>query len=320
MKRKTFIVYYVLTFLLLGLIPLGAILFNNGSMDFDQAALRATEKTGYVWTSNLIVVFRLILSEPILIFLVLGSAVPALAALVALIFKDGKGKWRRFWGRLHPFRNINLVKGLKLYAEIFVLLILGLFVTFYVRQWTGGNYEWSDNTIGLHLIPSILIIAFLDQGAIFEELGWRGFATPELQERGMNPLKVAILIGICWGLWHLPRDITTGVIERLGLFSYLLLYLPSFLLGTIAVSVIASFYMNKMGGSVIPAIVIHGITNDSIGLSGQASIIEALTPYHQITKAMPFAIIALILLWISGSMLNWQHNDSSDFDKKPYID
>ena len=157
---------------------------------------------------------------------------------------------------------------------------------------------------------AFLTIAFLDQGAIFEELGWRGFATPELQERGMNPLKVAIIIGICWGLWHLPRDITTGVIERLGVLSYLFLYLPSFLLGTISVSIIASFYMNKFEGSVIPAIMIHGITNDAIGFAGKASIMEALTPYHQITKAIPFAIIALILFKISGPILNWNKSMS----------
>ena len=144
---------------------------------------------------------------------------------------------------------------------------------------------------------------FLDQGAVLEELGWRGFATPELQDAGVAPLKVAVIVGICWGLWHLPRDITTGVIERLGLSSYLALYLPSFVLGTISVSVIASYFMNRLGGSVIPAIVVHGITNDAVGLSGTASIVEALTPYHQITKNLPLALIAVVLVIYSGRSL-----------------
>ena len=212
----------------------------------------------------------------------------------------------KFWSRIRPLERNDVSGGLANYLQIFGFLILGLLATYFLRRITGGDYEWSSDFFGYQLITALLISAFLDQGAILEELGWRGFAVPELQEKGMNPLKAAVLIGVCWGLWHLPRDITTGVIDRLGIISYLFLFLPSFLLGTISVSIIASNYMNKMGGSVIPAIVIHGLTNDAVGLSGEASIIEALTPYHQITKAIPFTIIALILWKSSGSMLHWK--------------
>ncbi len=280
--------------------------FNDGSMDFDAIAARASKATGLAWTSNLLVVLRLIAYEPLLLLLLLGSLVPALAAILTLAFSNRERKWSNFFGRLHPAKGVNWRQSLGVYTEIFLLLLFGLLVTFGFRKLTGGHYEWSENLFGWHLIPSILIIAFLDQGAILEELGWRGYATPELQDQGMNPLKVALAIGVCWGLWHVPRDVTTGVIERLGWLPYLLLYLPSFLLGTITVSIIASFYMNKLGGSVIPAIVVHGITNDAIGLSGAASIVEALTPYHQITRAIPFAIMAGILLVRSGSQLCYQ--------------
>lgn len=306
MKYKSFRLFYLLTFLLLGLIPLLALLFNDGSMDFDAIADKASKATGLVWTSNLLVVLRLIAYEPLLLLLLFGSLVPAIAAISTLAFSKKDKKWLDFFGRLHPVRNGKWLPALGVYGEILVLMLLGLLVTFGLRRLTGGDYAWSENLLGWQLIPSILVIAFLDQGAILEELGWRGFATPELQDKGINPLRVALVIGICWGLWHVPRDVTTGVIERLGWVSYILLYLPSFLLGTITVSIIASYYMNKLGGSVVPAIVVHGITNDAIGLSGAASIVEALTPYHQITRAIPFAVIAFMLWRRSGSDLNWQ--------------
>ena len=306
MKHKSFLYYYLLTFLLLGLIPIFALIFNEGSMDFEQASSRATEVTGLEWTSNLLVMIRLVIAEPLLLLIVLGSVVPALAALLVLAFIKRKNKWKEFFGRLNPIKGLKWTHGLKIYGQIFLLLISGLFIVYALRNITGGNYEWPEGMISIKLIPAILVIAFLDQGAVLEELGWRGFATPELQDGGMKPLKVAFVIGVCWGLWHLPRDLTTGVIERLGIISYTFLYLPSFLLGTISVSIIASYYMNKLGGSVIPAIVIHGITNDAIGLSGAASIVDALTPYHQITKAIPYTIIALVLLKYSGPNLNWR--------------
>lgn len=307
MKYKSFRLFYLLTFLLLGLIPLLALLFNDGSMDFDAIADKASKATGLAWTSNLLVVLRLIAYEPLLLLLLFGSLVPAIAAILTIAFSKRDKKWSPFFGRLQPARNGKWLPALGVYGEILVLMLLGLLVTFGLRKLTGGDYRWSEHLWSWQLIPAIFVIAFLDQGAMLEELGWRGFATPELQEKGMNPLRVALLIGICWGLWHLPRDVTTGVIERLGWASYVLLYLPSFLLGTITVSIIASYYMNKLGGSVVPAIVVHGITNDAIGLSGAASIVEALTPYHQFTRAIPFALIAMLLWRRAGSGLNWEN-------------
>jgi hypothetical protein len=270
MRSREFVIFYLLSFLLLGLIPVLSIIFNNGSMDFAVAADNASKVTGLAWTSNLFDVLRLSRVEPILLLTVLGSAVPALAAVCTLLYIGKREQWRLFFSRFLPFRNVNPLTALATYTSIFILLVPCLFIVLAVRHFTGGEYQSGVN-ISLAIIPSILAIAFLDQGALLEELGWRGFAAPQLQNAGVQPLKAAIIIGICWGLWHLPRDITTGVIERLGLLSYIGLFLPSFVLGTIAVSIIAMFFVNRLGGSVIPAIVVHGITNDAIGLSGTAS-------------------------------------------------
>jgi membrane protease YdiL (CAAX protease family) len=36
-----------------------------------------------------------------------------------------------------------------------------------------------------------------------EEIGWRGYALPALATRfGLGP--VSILVGLAWGIWHLP--------------------------------------------------------------------------------------------------------------------
>ncbi len=301
-KTRDLGVFYLLTFLLLGLIPLLSGVFNNGSMDFSSAATRATEATGIEWTSNIVSVFRLSLSEPVLFLTLLGSMAPFLAAVLVLGYLRNNSLWLRFMCRLKPYQNVSLARAAFTYLSIFILLTPMLFITLEIRQATGGNYV-SGSTLTFSLIPALLMIAFLDQGALLEELGWRGFAGPEMQEQGRNPLTVAIVIGLAWGLWHLPRDITTGVIERLGLVSYLFAFLPSFLLGTVSASIIAAYFMNRLGGSVIPAIIVHGISNDALGISGTASIVEALTPYHQITKNGLQALIAIMLVGFAGTTL-----------------
>jgi hypothetical protein len=302
-RLKPIILFGIFSFVLLGLVPLVDLVLAAGGENITEVAARASEKTGLVWTSNLLVVLRMSIAEPALLSLLVGSLVPALAAVLALTFMKQPNRWRSFFGRLNPIRETPVGEALVTYSTIFVILIPTLLVVLYIRQITGGHYVGALTALNPDAVAMIFTLAFLDQGAVLEELGWRGFATPELQRTMLSPLRVALAIGVFWGLWHLPRDLTTGVLERLGPTVYLALYLPSFLLGTISVSVIASYFMNRLGGSVIPAVMIHGITNDSVGISGSASIVEALTPYHQFTKNSGLALVAIAIVIMAGSSL-----------------
>jgi hypothetical protein len=290
--------FYGLSFLLLALIPLCAVLFNGGSMDFGAAAQRASAATGVPWTSNLYHVIQLCLAEPTVWMLLLGSAVPGLAALVVMYWTYDANHWRDLRRRLHPGGGVGVSVQIKNYGLILALLVPALFLSLLLRRATGGDPVFNPELLGWAIVPALLSTALLDQGAVLEELGWRGFAAPALAERGIGALQAAIIIGVAWGLWHVPRDVTTGVIERLGVGTYLLLYLPSFLAGTISVSIIIACFMQRLGGSLIPAIVIHGVTNDAIGISGKAGIVDALTPYYQITGALPLMVVAVFLVLI----------------------
>jgi len=232
----------------------------------------------------------------------LGSLAPTLAAIAILLFLRNRTLWSAFFSRFRLYNNRTFLEAMSTYLSIFAVLIPCLFVIYEIRTFLGVEYSRTVS-INLLLVGPILAVAFLDQGALLEEVGWRGFAGPELQKLLNNPLSAAVLVGVCWGLWHLPRDVTAGVIERLGVFSYLVQFLPAFVLGTVSVSIIACYFMNRLGGSIVAAIVVHGITNDAIGISGNASITDALTPFHQATKNLPFAAIAAGIVFLSGRTL-----------------
>jgi hypothetical protein len=311
---KRFGAYCALTWLLLALVPLLSAAFGT-SMNFAALAERASSTTGVPWTSNLWDVIRLCQAEPGLWLLLLGSTVPSLAALVALALRRNRAEWLTFWKRLRPVGpdSPSLASALASYAILVIGLTACLFAVHGIREFVSpGEYAQAPGLLSWSLLSAIALAALVDQGAVLEEAGWRGYATPLLQQGSLTPLTAAIVVGVAWGLWHVPRDVVSGVIERLGLLTYILLYLPSFTLGTVTVSIVASYFMNRLGGSLLPAIIVHGLANDAMGIAGLATVERALTPDHQLTKAAPFLALALLIMLRSGRQLGLPDKSSPD--------
>jgi len=286
--------FYFLCFAWLGLIPVIDLLAGGGLMDFDRLGQAAAQRTGIAWTSSLAGLVRLAMVEPGLWLLLLGSAAPVLAGLTTMmIWPDRVQALQQWLRRLMPMgASSSLRWTLIAYAGVIILCLLALSGSAALRSGLGVDSLAAPATTGLMaLFPALVLSALLDQGALLEEGGWRGFATPQL-ERCVSPALAALLVGLAWGFWHLPRDVTTGVIERLGALEYALAYLPSFLIGTIAVSLIASWGMMRSGGSLWPAILAHGLANDAFGLAGHVSIVDALTPEHQLMRGVPMLLAA----------------------------
>lgn len=303
---KSFAVYYLLTILLLALVPILSALFGI-SMDFESIATTASKQSGIPWTSSLIDIIRLSLFEPGLWLLIIGSFVPTLAALIVLMWTRDQTGFRRLLRRFNPLgiHRVSITTAVGNYTLLIGGILLCLTVTYWIRAALGESYQRGNLSLSVGLLFTILFAGLFDQGAVLEEPGWRGYATPLLQDGGINPLLAAMMIGLAWSFWHIPRDVVTGLIVGLGPPIYLFLYLPAFTLGTITISIIASLFMNRLGGSLIPAILVHGLANDAFGIAGQATIQQALTPSHQFTKALPFLVFTVLLVIWQGSKLGY---------------
>jgi membrane protease YdiL (CAAX protease family) len=301
---KHIAIFFALTILLLALVPVLSML-TGATMDFDAAAARATEKTGIEQTSNLITVLRLALAEPALWLLVLGSSIPSIAALIICGWtrRPGIKKLLMTFKPIGP--DIAWKQALGAYALLLVLIPLCLMAVYVLRSVIPGGVEYArpEGIFGPGLIVALLTAAFLDQGGVLEELGWRGYAQRVIQSDLASPLTAALVVGVAWGLWHVPRDVVGGVMQRLGLLQYLFMYLPAFVAGTITTSIIAAYFMNRTGGSLLPAVMVHGLINDATGISGIANLNTALTPYHQITQCLPFLILSIAIIALSGRRL-----------------
>ncbi len=65
----------------------------------------------------------------------------------------------------------------------------------------------------LFVVPFFLV----DMITNGEEIGWRGFILPRLQVR-YSFLVSSIILGLIWGLWHLPKNLAAWDPQAYGLF------------------------------------------------------------------------------------------------------
>lgn len=99
----------------------------------------------------------------------------------------------------------------------------------------------------------LLLLYVLVIGGGQEELGWRGFAQPHLQER-YGAFTSAIAIGFVWAAWHAPLFLQPGATQ--GGFNVAL-----YLGGLLAESVILAWLYNSTNGSVLLAGLFHAGNN-----------------------------------------------------------
>jgi len=99
------------------------------------------------------------------------------------------------------------------------------------------------------LFPQAVLIILTASFA--EELGWRGFALPRLQQR-YGPVLGTIILGTLHGLWHLPAFFT-GLLGPFSLSNYV-----SFLIVAIGATFFYTWIFNHTKGSVLLATLTHG--------------------------------------------------------------
>ena len=104
-----------------------------------------------------------------------------------------------------------------------------------------------------------VLVNLVITGPLGEELGWRGFALPRMLKK-WNALVSSLILGVIWGVWHLPAFFAAGTPQS-GLS------LPAFMLGAVVLSVIAAWiYINT--GSLFLTFLMHLAANFSLTVLG----------------------------------------------------
>ena len=131
------------------------------------------------------------------------------------------------------------------------------------------------------LLGSALLLLVLDPGPV-EEIGWRGFALPLLQ-RHMSALAASLLLGLVWGVWHLPAFLMEGSPQSDYAFWI-------FVLGSMILSVVMTAVYNGTRGSIPLAFLFHYANNDPLGIGKS----EVALPWIAIVTAVALLLVVTL--------------------------
>lgn len=111
-----------------------------------------------------------------------------------------------------------------------------------------------NNSIWIRIIKGLTIAAILNSFITFgEELAWRGFLLSALRE--LSFIKASVIIGIIWGIWHIPLILLGLNYPQHPIFGILLMTIACILLTPLFL------YITIKSKSVIAATLMHGTIN-----------------------------------------------------------
>jgi len=189
----------------------------------------------------------------------LGRWAPGIAAILLTGLIAGKGE---IGVLLRPLKIWRVNLGWYAFALLFqpVLFLTAKFID----GLFGNSYEVASPLASVtgqapiaFVVPVIVISAI--PGAFMEELGWRGFALPQLQAKN-TALIASVLLGLVWGIWHIPSMIFFGQTNALAIVIAVINFIPATILFT--------WLFNNTKGSLLLVTLFHASTQYSSNFLG----------------------------------------------------
>jgi membrane protease YdiL (CAAX protease family) len=174
-----------------------------------------------------------------------------------------------------------------------------------------------------YLLIYLLFLVF--EGPLGEEPGWRGFALPRLQQRS-GPLVGTLVLGMLWGLWHLPLFFIPGTdqyaisILGTGLIGHLVPF-GVFVIGTIALAITITWVFNNTRGSLLLAMLLHASIN-----AAPFVLLPTLFPSPSVSTLfglswlLVWVVVALLVIAATRGRLSYQRYPRETARPSPGVD
>ena len=237
---------------------------------------------------------------------VLLSAFAPIAALVIITFTvTPRGRRRALWGefglnrsgkRLWPFAV--LVPMLLAGSAYAAALALGVADLRPVELTSSGVASWSLNLVVTLAFMTVLFLA--------EEIGWRGYLLPRIQQL-TSRRRAALVTGFIHGCFHLPLILVATTYDQHG---SRWLVAPA-VVATITMGGVFYAYVWDRTHSVWPVSLAHGAVNTAFGLGAAAVVAGSQTDLAYVADESGVATF-LAVAFVGGVLLArapvWRRN------------
>ena len=140
------------------------------------------------------------------------------------------------------------------------------------------------------LVTALVFLVFLAFGLVAngEDLGWRGYALPQLQAT-QGALRASLVIGLLEGLTHLPYFFIPGDFrQQIGVVSFMTF--------SIAIVVVLTWVFNSTGGSVLLVAFYHAAQN------AWANLLDT-TPAPGPNDVRPFTLAVVLMVALAVALV-----------------
>jgi membrane protease YdiL (CAAX protease family) len=215
--------------------------------------------------------------------MIIGGSMPSIMAIIFISFFHGRDGIKKILKKLTVWK-VNPF----FYLFVLFYTVLSYFIPLWICNITGSTYEFYISSNIYNILLNFLIVLIIG-GPLGEELGWRGYVLPKLQNK-LNPIYSSILLGIIWSCWHLPLFFIPGTAQ------YELPFIL-FVIEDISLSIIFTWVYNRTHGSLIFSILLHGSFNLTCSLLFYNPLSYFIKSWNRYTIiAMIIQIIVLFLI------------------------
>jgi len=196
-------------------------------------------------------------TEYSIVVVIIGAFAPMMAAITLVARESGWKGTKAFLGQALDFR----------FKPVYLVIALALpllihAIAHYLAPAVGLDVAKTLFPSEISVAPIVLAIPYfilmLIIGGGQEEFGWRGYAQEPLQDK-IGVLPASLVIGVIWGIWHLPLWFMAGDLH--SAYSFL-----AFVMMTTSISIMYAWLYNSSGKKLIVVMFFHAMNNTAAPL------------------------------------------------------
>jgi membrane protease YdiL (CAAX protease family) len=227
--------------------------------------------------------------------LIWGAFGPALAALIITAWIGGTEAVRHLFARLLVWRVRVVWYG----AALLLPAVISLLTTALHTMFGNSPPDFADLPIRQTILAerfagyspwATVVPLFLYQlvagTSLAEELGWRAFVLPRLQQR-CTALTASMLLAACWAFWVWPQSFTEGGPPAWWALFYLFL-------GAVPGSILTTWIFNNSKGSLLLVV----LFNNAFKVTG---LLLASAPARPAVALAPYWLVAITVAAVTGA-------------------